>query len=206
MTTFHSYRRVATTFVIYLGLALAAWRTASPCDMPKTPPCSGCCCACGCGNQASSGGGARLGGDPTSVAPVRYFNGDIRMAEDDFGGGAASAGLWGHTRVYCNAVPTDASHNNGNRWLVQQWPDVMREDATIVIMFDPPETYWFDPSGGGYTARYGAMQTLTHDTTNNVYRMSEPDGSFWEFNDFVQATYPQGFFNAASAPAVRPSR
>ena len=199
MTTFHSYPRLATTFVIFLGLALAAWRTASPCDLPKTPPCSGCC-ACGCGNQASNAGGARLGGDPTSVAPVRYFNGDIRMAEDDFGGGAASAGLWGHTRVYCNAVPTDASHNNGNRWLVQQWPYVMREDATINVVFDPLKAYWFDPSGGGYAARYGAKQTLVHDTASHVYRMTEPDGTFWEFYDFTQATLPEGLFYRRVSP------
>ena len=44
------------------------------------------------------------------------------MVENDFGGGASPAALWGHSRAYCNAVPTDASHNNGCRWLVQQWP------------------------------------------------------------------------------------
>ena len=141
-----------------------------------------------------------LGGDPTSVAPVRYFNGDIRMVEDDFGGGAASAGLWGHTRVYCNAVPTDASHNNGNRWLVQQWPYVMREDATINVVFDPLKAYWFDPSGGGYAARYGAKQTLVHDTASHVYRMTEPDGTFWEFYDFTQATLPEGLFYRRVTP------
>ena len=160
------------------------------CEMPKALPCA-CACGCStCGKLASSAGGPSAAGADSSVAPLRYFNGDIRMAEDDFGGGAAAAPLWGHTRVYCNAVPTNASHNNGSRWLVEQWPYAMLEGTTVNVVFDPMKAYWFDLKGTVYAARYGAKQTLVYDSANHVYRMTDPDGTFWEFNDFTPGIAP----------------
>ena len=79
MTTSHSYPRFATTFVICLGLALAGWRTASACDMPKTAAVQLCLRMRLRQAQASQRRRRAAGRRSTSVAPVRYFNGDIRM-------------------------------------------------------------------------------------------------------------------------------
>ncbi len=110
--------------------------------------------------------------------------GDIGIAGNDLGQGAAPADLWGHNRAYCTNIISGYHYNNGNRWLVQQWPQaVVDRSATVNVVFAPREVYCFDPSAAAYQARYGVHQTLVHDPTSHVYRMMDPDGTFWEFHD-----------------------
>ncbi len=62
------------------------------------------------------------------------------------------------------------------------------------------KSLWFDLSGAIYVARYGARSTLTHDTTNQVFVLTAPDGSVLKFNDFTQTTYPTGLLKNQQAP------
>lgn len=167
MKTSHCHHRFLTTaFLLCPGLALAASPAARACDKyTHCKPCD-CPCKCGCSGQVASADGVSRPDSQTSVAPVRYFNGDARIMADDFDSGAAAAPLWGHTRYYSNAFPNDNSFGNGNRWFVGQWPLLVQEGASIMVLFEPLRAYWFDPARyGGYTPRYGAKQTLVYDTS-----------------------------------------
>ena len=206
MQAYRSYRRFVAVVLFALGLALAAFRVAWACNyIPPVPPCQcPCCCPSGCPtcNANGNGCGASSPGSDSSSCPVRYANGDIRMVVNDLGTNSASAVL-GHTRVYSNRIAFvgNIAYSSGSGWIVRQWPRVVREGASLVVLFDPLEAYWFDPSGGRVSARYGAKQTLVYDAANHVYRMTEPDGTKWEFYDFSGgATQPEGLFQRRTSP------
>ena len=119
---------------------------------------------------------------------------------------AAPAGpLWGHTRFYSNRFPNNNSYGNGCRWFVRQWPLLVHEGSAIMVLFEPTEAYWFDPGPGRLCRPLRRKQTLVHDTTNHVYRMTDPDGTVWEFFEFSQdsntpTTLPDGLFKQRITP------
>ena len=51
---------------------------------------------------------------------------------------------------------------------------------------------WFDSVSGGYVGRYGAKSTLTHDTVNNLFVLTLPDGERYKLHDYDQTAFPAG--------------
>jgi len=152
-----------------------------PPEPPPTPPCEGDpdCCDCGC-----------------SAAPVRYFNGEVQLAVTDLEIGGYGK-PWQHRRVYSNQLSSNANFGNGYNWLVEQWPYLIQYgDGSVTVVRGTTQSLWFDPSGGGYVGRYGAKSALTHDTTNHLFVLALPTGEQWTFQDFDQATYPQGLLKS----------
>ncbi|MBL8812383.1 MAG: glycosyltransferase, partial [Planctomycetaceae bacterium] len=152
-----------------------------PPDDPEPPP-EPCnpdegCCDCGC-----------------SSAPVRYFNGQIRLSATDL----TSSGFgvsWGHERVYCNLLSHAADLGQGYNWLVFQWSYLVdHQDGAITVVRGTQGSWWFDPSGGGYTGRYGAKATLVHDTERHRFVLTQLTGTVLEFHDFDQMDNPEGSF------------
>ncbi|NUQ64053.1 MAG: hypothetical protein HUU20_16370 [Pirellulales bacterium] len=59
--------------------------------------------------------------------------------------------------------------------------------------FGAERTLWFDAEqDGSYTARYGAKDTLVHDSQNHLFILTRQDGSRCEFFDYEQTAHPQG--------------
>ena len=77
----------------------------------------------------------------------------------------------------------------------------MQEGATINVVFDPLKAFGSIPTRrAAIRPVTRAKQTMVYDSTNHVYRMTEPDGTFWEFYDFTQPTLPQGLFKRRVYP------
>ena len=129
-----------------------------------------------------------------SAAPVRYFNGQIRLSSTDLTSSGFGAS-WGHKRVYCNLLSHTADLGQGYDWLVFQWPYLVdHPDGSITVVRRTQGSLWFDPSGGGYTGRYGAKATLVHDTERQRFVLTQPSGTTLEFHDFDQLDNPEGSF------------
>jgi autotransporter-associated beta strand protein len=73
---------------------------------------------------------------------------------------------------------------------------VARNTNTLLARFGAEQAIWFDVQAVGgntvYTARYGAKETLIHDTTNHLFILTSSDGTFYEFFDADQTDYPPG--------------
>ena len=98
MQTFHRYRRFVTVVLLSLGLALAASTRPGPAISSTTgrrlcPPCLVRAAAARAiaprAAPTTTAAAPRRPVATSSLAPVRYFNGEIRMTADDLGGGAA---------------------------------------------------------------------------------------------------------------------
>ena len=127
---------------------------------------------------------------------MRYFNGEVELSVTEL----SSRGFgqaWGHTRTYSNQLSASFDFGNGFNWIVKQWAYLTEgTGGEIVFVRSPRDAVWFDPSGGDYVARYGAMQTLTHDAGNETFTVASPDGDRWVFHDFTQTTFPQGLLKS----------
>jgi len=124
---------------------------------PAVPPC------CTPSPEASDG-------------PVRYNNGELLYSAVDLAAGGFGA-PWGHTRLFSNRLDFSQDMGQGFNWLIDQWPYLVNEGDTIIMMKGLSERVWFDESGGGYyagsayTTRYGVHHKLEHDETNNIFKV-----------------------------------
>ncbi|MBL7041600.1 MAG: RHS repeat-associated core domain-containing protein [Pirellulaceae bacterium] len=131
-----------------------------------------------------------------SEEPVRYVNGEVQLRTTDLASGGFG-GSWSHDRVYSNQLPADHDYGNGYNWLIRRWPHlIQKEDGSIVFVQSTREAVWFDLVSGSYVGRYGAKHTLTHDATNEVFKLTTPSGIVWEFHDFDQTANPTGKFKS----------
>jgi hypothetical protein len=106
-------------------------------------------------------------GPAASNHPIRYNNGELLYSATDLAvGGFGSP--WGHTRFYSNRLDFSQDMGQGFNWLVEQWPYLVNDGDTIIMMKGQSERVWFDESGGGYggggySTRYGLLHELYHD-------------------------------------------
>lgn len=115
---------------------------------------------------------------------------------------------WGHTRTYSNQLqaqgqPTSTDFGNGYNWLTETTAYLLNpngDESEIQVVIAPQESFWFNLVDGDYVGAYGAVQTLEHDTTNNVFRFVQADGSIWVFFDFDQRANPAGMLSSIIAP------
>ena len=92
-------------------------------------------------------------------------------------------------------------HNRGNeraqifRDAIQEWPYlVLQSSGTVVVMGAANSVLWFDPGGGGFVPRFAVRQTLTLNSTNNVYNLYELDGSVTQFNAITGAHFGNFYY------------
>jgi RHS repeat-associated protein len=101
----------------------------------------------------------------------------------------------GSDRVYSNQLEFHHDFGIGYNWLTHAWPyitDSVSEPNAIIYVSSTHEVVWFDLSAGTYTARHGAKFTLTHDATNQIFKLTKEDGEVEEFHDLTQTSNPQG--------------
>ena len=204
MRTSQNSRRFVTVVLFSLGLILAAFTAASACDIYHHKPPCGCGCGCSTCPGGSGGSGPPKAGLGSSGHPVWYADGEIQMSADDLGNGT----LWGHTRSYSNRFPNDNSFGNGCRWCVRQWPLLVKEGASIMVLFDPRTAYWFNPAGGAMPRAMEPSRLLSmiRPTTCTVWRSpmarygSSPNSGR---TAVLRRPCPTGFLAGESAPAAR---
>ncbi len=133
---------------------------------------------------------------------VRRSNGEVRIVVDDLL--TKGFGLpWGHRRVYSSRLIPSCDIGQGHNWMVSQWPRLLRERGgrTVIAVFDSCKTFWFEQMNTGlYEARFGVRHTLVHDARHGVYRLNQPDGTVWEFHDFLQSNCPAGILKRVISP------
>jgi RHS repeat-associated protein len=141
-----------------------------------------------------------------SSDPIRYFDGAVKLSSTDI----ESEGFgfhWGQSRYWSNMPGYSASGVNGNGWVVTQLP-YLRQTAsgtTIVVITNGVDARYFDQVGSSttYTPRLYLQETLTHDTTNNQFILTDTVGDTIRFNDLT-STLPanqQGQFQSLTDPA-----
>jgi hypothetical protein len=178
-----------------------------PPETPETdPPDDECEC------ESSDSGTCDGGTSGSSDGPVRYHNGEIQMSVTDLS--TNGFGLpWGHTRVYCNQLgangaKTSTDFGNGYNWLTKTTAyliDLRGNDSEIQVVISPRQSFWFTLFSGVYQSSFGALQKLVHDTTNQVFRFNQTDGSVWQFYDFDQTAKPAGLLKSIVSPGGQSS-
>ena len=139
--------------------------------------------------QDCSGGGVNLGECNSSYSsyPVRFSSGEIRLVVQDLE--SDGFGLpWGHTRSYGNRVSPTNEGINGNSWFVKEVPFLAQTTVGgsnyVVAIGTINDAVWFLNSGGTYTPRDYAKETLTHDTGAKRFILRFDLGQVMKFYDF----------------------
>ncbi|MBX3435821.1 MAG: hypothetical protein KF847_21085, partial [Pirellulales bacterium] len=162
----------------------------------------------GLGPGGGLGGGGGAGGGCAdgicqilpafSGEPVRYSDGELLLEADDLA--TSGFGLpWGHRRHYVHRRTVSENAGNGYGWIVEQCPYIARSFSGDVSVegIRPYESYRFNRSGGSFASILPAIrQTLELDTTAQVYRFTDRDGTVTEFDEssgaFVRRIAPGG--------------
>jgi len=186
---------VMLTIVSLILGPLPSLRTALACPFPPTTPAKvpddTSCDECPPPANSGSGGG------PQSVAespgPVIYASGNVReVATDAYLPGVTFG--WSHTRQYSSLL-VDTSDNElpgiqGARWQTNLLTSYVREvgagpNYDVEVYVDATHKRVFANSGGTYTAPDDYHATLTHDTTNHYYVLTDiGSGTVLKYRDF----------------------
>lgn len=160
--------------------------------------------------QDCSGGGQNTDDCNSSYSayPVRFSSGEIRLVVKDL----ASDGFglpWGHTRSYGNRVSPTNEGINGNSWFVKEVPFLAQTtdggSSYVVAIGTINDAVWFLSSGGTYTPRDYAKETLVHDAVNKRFILRFDLGQVMKFYDF-DASHPavkRGAFESFTDQAGR---
>lgn len=127
-------------------------------------------------------------GDGASVSsgPVRYSSGELVYQQSDVPGGSGFGIPWGHTRSFAPRLSENESIGQGYNWQVAQWPYlVLANPATVVLMGQAQRAVFFDLQGNQYIPRFNVKKSLVLDTVNQVYRLTNLDGSYTEYDELL---------------------
>jgi hypothetical protein len=93
---------------------------------------------------------------------------------------------WGQTRVYRNDV-TAALFNPsyGADTVVQELPELLQAGSTIIAVIGDTTLYFDQTSSGSYVERFFGYETLTHESGDSQFTLTESDGTRISFNDFT---------------------
>ncbi len=94
---------------------------------------------------------------------------------------------WGQTRTWSNQLPFDINPSNGNGWIVSQWPQLIQATNGIIAQIGSTTIFFDQTSPGVYKARYDAADTLTYDSANSQYILTDSVGDQIYFHDFTVA-------------------
>jgi hypothetical protein len=129
---------------------------------------------------------------PFSANPVSYNGGVAYVEADDL----ASAGFgtpWGQTRTWSNNVVNAAGSFNGYGWVDSQRPTLQsfNDGATVVVTSTSVSARTFQRQGdGSYLAPFYLKDTLTHDTVNHQFVLTDEAGdrlTFWDYDASIPA-------------------
>ena len=100
---------------------------------------------------------------------------------------------WGHTRSYSNQLTNQVGGANGNSWHVSEWPYLVEATPTVVcvVVGTIYDAVWFDLVSGQYVPRFFVQATLVHDSANQQFIYTDPNGYAIKFFD-----------NSAGVPSV----
>ena len=148
------------------------------------PEFCGCECECGC-----CGGPPEPGTiDATSESGVCYSSGGIKLTVSDLSASGFGQ-TWGHDRSYRNDVTCDESRGNGTNWFVAEWPYLVEDNGTVIVVKADGSPLYFDDQGGGvYAGRYGILETLSEGA--GEFKLAFPGGMVETFQDFSSMTIP----------------
>ena len=100
---------------------------------------------------------------------------------------------WGHTRVYGNTLSQSTGGISGNSWLVPDWQYLVRiGTGRIGVVRGVNNTMWFDKVGSDWVGEFAIHATLEEDTTNQVFTLSEPNGTVYVYHSFQAAANLRG--------------
>jgi hypothetical protein len=107
-------------------------------------------------------------GDPGEISPagVCYGSGDVLVMADDFALGSI-------TRSYSALFSSVQDVGAGYGWQLHDMPYLAEGDGEARVTFGPQEAYWYTIDGGTCTAQFGAMQTMTHDAVNHLFKFTD---------------------------------
>ena len=81
-------------------------------------------------------------------------------------------------------------------------PVLSGSNSSLMVRFGAEQADFFArQTDGSYTAYYGSQDTLVHDTDDNLFVLTKPDGTVYQFYDLDQADRPQGAFDESIAPS-----
>ena len=164
-------------------------------------PCSelggGCGDSCNPPNNQQGGGcTGRTCSNPMRVSenPGRYSSGEIIVRSRDLEVGGYGV-PWGHTRTFQSRLTNNETIGNGFNWNVEEWPYLIVDYyGTVTVMGRASGSLWFDKVDGAYVPRFSTKHVLELDSEAGLYRLSAPDGTITEFDDFT------GMFRKRIAP------
>jgi len=136
-----------------------------------------------------SGGGTNA--DPM-VGNVRAFDGTLQFAVND----VASSGFgtdWGQTVSWSNSPGYSATALNGNGTVDAQLPYLRQNgaDNQIIVISDASIARYFNLNGSTYSSEFYLQETLTHDTADKQFVLTDTTGDVIRFADF-DSSYPAG--------------
>jgi hypothetical protein len=159
-------------------------------DPPAIPPPDDT--NCGCSNQPGDliAEGVQLSGPVPkgmSVAPVRYFDGVIQLAETDLSSDGFTV-PWGQTRSWTNGPGYAAGGSNGNGWVNTQLPHLLQADGSsnnsIVAVSNGTTSRYFDLVNGTYQPRFYDQSQLVYNSGSGVFVLTDDKGAQISFYDF----------------------
>ena len=124
---------------------------------------------------------------------MRYANGEAKIVATDLSSNGFGV-PWGHTRSYSNQLTSQVGGANGNSWRVAEWPYLVEASPTVVCVVAGTihDAVWFDLVSGQYVPRFFVQATLVHDSANQQFIYTDPNGLVTKFFD-----------NSAGVPSVK---
>jgi hypothetical protein len=131
-----------------------------------------------------------------SPSGVRYSDGAVNLAFNDLSSGGFGMD-YGVTRTWTNLTST-ANGFSGSGMLIDQLPHLRQDPGgTLTAVANGFNVRYFDPSGGGYTARFFVLDSFSADTANHQYVQTDSAGNVIKYNDFsVTPANEQGVFKS----------
>ena len=152
------------------------------CPSSSSASSSGSQCACSTAPPADSSMPVSMTPSPVSL----YWGGSYERATDLE---LNAPGMnWSLRRSYSSA--SDAAAGNlpqGNKWISDPGDFFLYQgtSGTIIVVADAMAGYFFSTSGSGYATPGDSYLSLTHDTTNSQFILTDPTTNRrWTFYDF----------------------
>ncbi|WP_428305401.1 RHS repeat-associated core domain-containing protein [Lacipirellula sp.] len=90
-------------------------------------------------------------------------------------------------------MPANFQGNVGANWMMDAFAYMTQgSGGELAFVWTPgrgAKSIWFTQSGSTYTAEFGARQTLVRDA--NIWRITDPDGTVWEFDAITELVSKQ---------------
>lgn len=136
-----------------------------------------------------------------SAAGVRFADGVVKFAVTDLSVAGFGMG-WGPSRSWTNGPGYADNRVAGNGW-VDAMPSIVQVDGTntLAVVIDGTNARTFDIDETEYVERFFGQNRLVHDSGEDQYVLTTPDGVVYQFWDFTVADEIQrGQFESRTDP------